>query len=250
MSSVTSSTATAVLAWRAALSSRLRTTRVSCSRRPWTRPAETRAVSTGTRRSCSVSSSTSSSRSISGSDASGCGPAASSRRASSSSSLTVSSMRTSSARARCATAGQSARSALRRATSRFVRIDDRGLRSSCDASDTNWRCLRDDVSSRSSIAFMVRASRPTSSSVSGSGTRRSMVAPVIASASWRIASTGLSARPVKYQAASATRTIIAGTAISRTSVTESTVRSTSSSDCWATSVMRPAWVSIWRCAAS
>ena len=83
-----------------------------------------------------------------------------------------------------------------------------GLRSSCDASDTNCRCFCADVSSRSSIAFMVRASRPTSSSVSGSGTRRSIVVPVIDSASWRIASTGFSARPVKYHAASPTSRII------------------------------------------
>ena len=68
----------------------------------------------------------------------------------------------------------------------------------------------DDVSSRSSIAFIVRASRPTSSSVSGSGTRRCMVVPVIDSASTRIASTGRSARPVKYHAASATSAIMRG----------------------------------------
>ena len=113
----------------------------------------------------------------------------------------MSSMRTSSARTRCATAGQSVRSRWCSATSRLVRIDANGLRSSCDASDTNWRCFRADASSRSSMAFIVRARRPTSSSVSGSGTRRLMVAPVIDSASWRIDSTGLSARPVKYQAA-------------------------------------------------
>ena len=78
----------------------------------------------------------------------GAGPSASSRRARSSSSLTVSSMRTSSASARCATSGQSARSGLCSATSRLVRIDASGLRSSCDASDTNCRCFCADVSSR------------------------------------------------------------------------------------------------------
>ena len=61
-----------------------------------------------------------------------------------------------------------------------------------------------------------------------------MVVPVIDSASERIASTGLSARPVKYHAASATRTIIAGTTTSSTSVTESTVRFTVAVDCCAT----------------
>ena len=123
-----------------------------------------------------------------------------------------------------------------------MRIDAIGLRSSCDASDTNWRCFCADVSSRSSIAFIVRASRPTSSSVSGSGTRRSIVAPVIDSASLRIASTGLSARPVKYHAASATSRIMSGTTISSTSVTESVVRFTVAVDCCATRVMRPVWV--------
>ena len=54
-------------------------------------------------------------------------------------------------------------------------------------------------SSRSSIEFMVRASRPISSSVLGSGTRRWIVEPVMAAASARIDSTGRSARPVSHQ---------------------------------------------------
>ena len=139
-----------------------------------------------------------------------------------------------------ATAGQSARSELRSATSRLARIDASGLRSSCDASDTNCRCRCDDCSSRSSIAFIVCASRPTSSSVPGSGTRRWMVEPVIDAAWSRIASTGRSARPAKYHTANATRSTRSGTAIHIRVVTLSTVALTSSSDCSATSVMLPA----------
>ena len=93
-------------------------------------------------------------------------PSASSRRARSSSSLTVSSMRSSSARHAAATAGQSARSGLRSATSRLVRIDASGLRSSCDASDTNCRCRCDDVSSRSEHRVH-RAREPTDLVVGG-----------------------------------------------------------------------------------
>ncbi len=97
----------------------------------------------------------------------GAGPSASSSRARSSSSLTVSSMRTSSASARCATSGQSARSGLCSATSRLVRIDASGLRSSCDASDTNCRCFCDDVSSR--VEHRVHRARETADLVVGGG---------------------------------------------------------------------------------
>ena len=114
-----------------------------------------------------------------------------------------------------------------------------GLRNSCDASDTNCRCRCDDWSSRSSIAFIVRARRPTSSSVSGSGTRRWMVEPVISSASVRIASTGRSARPVKYQTANPTSSTSRGTATNRMSLRLSTVLLTSSSDRCATSTTSP-----------
>ena len=94
------------------------------------------------------------------------------------------------------------------------------------------------------MAFMVRASRPISSAVSGSGTRRSIVVPVIDSASTRIASTGRSARPAKYQTRNATNAISAGTVKTSTRRTESRVRSTSLSDRWATSVTLPAAVLI------
>ncbi len=129
-------------------------------------------------------------------------------------------MRSSSASTRDATSAQSVLSALRSATSRLVRIDASGLRSSCDASDTNCRCFCDDTSRRASIAFIVRARRPTSSSVSGSGTRRCIVVPVISSARSRMASTGRSARPVKYQVANAISATRSGTAISSASRTE------------------------------
>ena len=51
---------------------------------------------------------------------------------------------------------------------------------------------------------MVRASRPISSSVWGSGTRRWIVPPLMASTSARIASTGRSARPTSTHATAAT----------------------------------------------
>ena len=68
-----------------------------------------------------------------------------------------------------ADAAQSARSPSRRATSTSVRMAATGLRSSCDASDTNWRCRSTPPRGRSSMAFIVWASRPISSLVGGSG---------------------------------------------------------------------------------
>ncbi len=86
-----------------------------------------------------------------------------------------------------------------------------GLRSSCEASDTNWRWRVDAASSRSSMAFIVWASRPISSSVSGVGTRRWIVAPPMAATSARIASTGRNARPTRYHATAATAATSSGT---------------------------------------
>ena len=74
-----------------------------------------------------------------------------------------------------ATAGQSARCGCRLATSTVVRMVASGLRSSWEASDTNWRWRCWAASRRSSMSFMVWASRATSSSVAGSSMRRCSV---------------------------------------------------------------------------
>jgi len=92
-------------------------------------------------------------------------------------------------------------------TSRSVRIVATGLRSSWDASDTNSRWRADAASSRSSISFIVSASRRTSSRPAGTGTRRCIVVPLIDSTSVRIASTGRSARPAITQASAPTRSV-------------------------------------------
>ena len=156
--------ATGRAAWRAALSSEVAHHPLSWSRRPCTRPADTRPVSTGRVAAARCSSSTRSSRSTSGSVAIGPDP-----------------------RPRRGAPGRAGRStglhalvlgqrALRDlgpvgavgVAQRDLELGaDRatGLRSSCDASETNARCFCADVSSRSSIPFIVRASRPTSSSV-------------------------------------------------------------------------------------
>ena len=193
-------------AWRSALSSRLRTTRGELLAPPVHPPGrDPGGVDAARGASRTVSSSTSSSRSTSGSDverrglpalveageveqlARPCPPCARPRRA----------------RA-AATAGQSARSGLRSATSRFVRIDASGLRSSCDASDTNWRWrLRRRLEP---VEHRVHRAREAPDLVVGVGLGH---APVDRGAGdrlglGRIASTGRSARPVKYHAASAT----------------------------------------------
>ncbi len=93
---------------------------------------------------------------------------------------------------------------------------------------------------------MVRASRPTSSSVLGSGTRRWIVDPVIAAASARMASTGLSARPVSHHVSPARSAMSTGTPNTSTLVMLSTVLSTSCSEFSATSVIVPCAVSTCR----
>ena len=65
------------------------------------------------------------------------------------------------------------------ATSSSARLDASGLCNSCEASATKRRCRSADASRRSSIAFIVVASRPISSSVPGCGTRRSRSFAVI-----------------------------------------------------------------------
>ncbi len=78
------------------------------------------------------------------------------------------------------------------------------------------------------MAFIVRASRPTSSPERGSGTRRCMVVPPMASTSARMASTGRSARPTSTQATAATVAMSAGSAHHNVCRTASTLRRTSS----------------------
>ena len=97
--------------------------------------------------------------------------------------------------ARSAICGHGARSGWDRPTSSPVRIAVSGLRSSCEASATNRRCRAAASSSRASMSFIVRARRPISSSVPGSGTRCDRSALVIAVTAPRICSTGRSARP-------------------------------------------------------
>ena len=145
---------------------------------------------------CTVSSSTSSSRSTSGSDVdrravrrsrrggraraarSPCPPCARPRRA----------------RARRPRASRRGRRCAARPRG-CVRIDASGLRSSCDASDTNWRWRCDD--SLEPVEHRVHRAGEAADLVVGVGLGHPAVdgGPVIASASTRIASTGRSARP-------------------------------------------------------
>ena len=92
---------------------------------------------------------------------------------------------------------------LRSATSSCARIDVTRAAQLVRRVGHELALSCDDRSSRSSIAFIVCASLPTSSSVPGSGTRRWIVEPVIAAASARISSTGRSAWPAKYHASAA-----------------------------------------------
>src|SRR3990172_5013102 len=109
-----------------------------------------------------------------------------------------------------------------------------GLRSSCEASEIRRRCRVWPSSSRTSIAFIVRARRAISSSPEGSGTRRWSSAAEIAATSRRIASTGASARPTPAHVVTPTMISRTGTAASSTfmiaaelSRTESRLRPTS-----------------------
>ncbi|MDQ0598862.1 hypothetical protein QF037_003207 [Streptomyces canus] len=92
-----------------------------------------------------------------------------------------------------------------------------GLRSSCEASATNRRRRSTEVSSAAGVALVVRASRATSSWVSGSGTRRARSSEaVIAAISRRMPSTGRRARRVTSQVAAATTPSSRGKSISMT----------------------------------
>ena len=74
-----------------------------------------------------------------------------------------------------------------------MRRIDSGVRSSCEASETNARSRSNATSSRPSISFSVRPSRLSSSLASGTGRRPPLSAAVIAAARRRIRSTGRSA---------------------------------------------------------
>jgi hypothetical protein len=151
----------------------------------------------------------------------------------------MASMRASSPSTPAATARQSAASPSMSATSTSVRMLATGLRSSCEASDTNWRWRRADCSSRASMAFIVRARRPISSPEAGSGTRRCMVAPPMASTSARMASTGRSARPTSAHATPATSRTSPGSPHHSARRTASTLRATSSTGVAAHTVSSP-----------
>src|SRR5438128_2317957 len=71
-----------------------------------------------------------------------------------------------------AVAGQSVVAGWPTATSSSARLEAIGLWSSCDASATKARWRSANLWRRSSMTFMVVASRPTSSSTFGSSTRR------------------------------------------------------------------------------
>src|SRR5512139_1513953 len=96
-----------------------------------------------------------------------------------------------------------------RPTSSSERILVRGPRSSWDASATNSRCRSVACCSRSSISFLVRASREISSYEPRTGTRRCSSVPWMLATSARIGSTGRRTRPVSHHtraASSATTT--------------------------------------------
>ena len=157
-SDVVRATSTCVEAWRTALSSRLRTTRLSRSGSPRTSPADTWRVRTGTRavcRSWRTWAKTSSSRSTSSLR---CGRLISSSRARASMSSTSRASRAVSSSMGCTRSARRAASPWRCATSSWACSAASGLRSSCAASATKRCCADDACSSRASSAFMVSAS--------------------------------------------------------------------------------------------
>ena len=91
-----------------------------------------------------------------------------------------------------------------------------GVRSSCAASATNRRWVSAAASSRSSIRFIVAASRPISSARLGTWIRCPESAALMASTSARMVSTGCRARPVSHHTRTARSATTAGT--TRTSV--------------------------------
>ncbi|WP_368077438.1 hypothetical protein [Actinomadura sp. WMMB 499] len=125
-----------------------------------------------------------------------------------------------------------------------MRSEAIGLRSSCDASATNARCRAVESSSAASVAFVVTASRPTSSCASGTGTRRDRSpATVISASSARTASTGCSARRVTSHVTPATTASSSGSPTSIERVTVPTaLRAASSSAPACTVTVSPAGV--------
>ena len=93
------------------------------------------------------------------------------------------------------------------------------------------------------MAFMVRASRATSSPERGTGTRRSSVVPVMDSTSTRIDSTGRSDRPASTQASRPTAPTSKGKDTARPSCTASTLWRTGSSGEAARSCTSPSGLS-------
>ena len=125
-------------------------------------------------------------------------------------SATIVPSRSDSAITSSASAVTSVRSGARRATSAALRIDAIGLRSSCEASDTNRRRWASDASNRPSIAFIVSASSAISSRVAGTGIRSCRVPPEIVAVRSVIARTGRSAREASTHATSAVARVTSG----------------------------------------
>ena len=114
-------------------------------------------------------------------------------------------------------------------SSRFVRRLVSGVRSSCDASATSWRCERSDISSAASIPSKLRASRPSSSFARAPTRRvRSRVRVTSSTVSPRRATGASTARATSAPSAAATRTPASAISMRRTRVSAS-APSTSSS---------------------
>ena len=101
-----------------------------------------------------------------------------------------------------------------------------GLRSSWEASATNWRWDRAEASSRSSIWLRVDARWATSSSPGGSGSRVPEPVCVISDAVRRSRSTGANARPASVQLSRPTSRTTAGTPIASNRVVDPVASST------------------------
>ena len=205
---------------------RLSTSRRRPSSLPRTCPPDTAAVSTWSAvlaRSSEARSSTRSSRST----GRGGGAWPTSCSASARSCSTMAWSRSTAVIAWASCAAGSGEAAL---VSSSTRTDASGLRSSWLASATSWRSRPAAASSRSSMSFMVTASRSISSPLSGTGTRvercRSLISPTVV----RIASTGRSARPTPIQTIRATPAVRSGTTSSDPRRTERAAASACSSE--------------------
>ena len=145
---------------------------------------------------------------------------------------------------RIATARSSGRwSAPRRNNSAYPRIDVSGVRSSCDASDTNRRnrsserCRSANASSRrSSIVLIDPPSRPTSVRSVASGTRRPISPDAIAAAVCSIRPSGRSPMPASHHANTLSTTRTAAATVSSATTSRRSVSCTGSSGSATTSV--------------